>query len=154
MYVLAPNQTVQTFPYSLEALKRDNPNVSFPRTPSNEALAEHGVFPVVAQEPPTFDIATQDVTQLPPSLVDGEWRQNWQITDLTAEQGAERTATEALAVRADRTRRLAACDWTQLADSPLDADAKAAWALYRETLRMVPQQAGFPWEVQWPEQPQ
>lgn len=56
-------------------------------------------------------------------------------------------------VRAMRNEKLASCDWTQLADSPLDADGKAAWALYRETLRMVPEQTGFPWDVEWPPVP-
>ncbi len=62
-------------------------------------------------------------------------------------------AEQGKAVREDRNRRLAECDWTQLGDSPLDPDGKGAWALYRETLRMVPQQEGFPWNVQWPPKP-
>jgi hypothetical protein len=56
-------------------------------------------------------------------------------------------------VRNYRNELLSACDWTQLIDSPLDADAKLAWQLYRETLRMVPQQPGFPWNVTWPSVP-
>ncbi len=52
-------------------------------------------------------------------------------------------------MRQIRNAKLAQCDWTQLTDSPLNADAKNAWALYRETLRMVPEQSGFPWTVQW-----
>lgn len=44
---------------------------------------------------------------------------------------------------------LAACDWTQAADSPLDAAAKSAWASYRTALRNVPQQAGFPATIVW-----
>jgi hypothetical protein len=69
------------------------------------------------------------------------------------------TAEELLApviaseVRVERNKRLAECDWTQLTDAPLDLDGKSAWALYREALRMVPEQQGFPWEVVWPEQP-
>lgn len=54
-------------------------------------------------------------------------------------------------VRAERDARLVACDWTQLADCPLDADAVTAWATYRQALRDVPRQAGFPSAVEWPE---
>lgn len=63
---------------------------------------------------------------------------------------------EALAtsVRQQRNTLLAESDWTQLADSPLDADGKLAWALYRESLRMIPQQEGFPEAVNWPPKPQ
>ena len=57
---------------------------------------------------------------------------------------------QADSVRADRNARLAACDWTQLADAPVDA---AAWATYRAALRDVPQQEGFPWNVTWPDAP-
>jgi hypothetical protein len=53
-------------------------------------------------------------------------------------------------LRADRNARLAASDWTQFADAPADA---AAWAAYRQELRDVPGQEGFPWSVEWPTQP-
>lgn len=65
----------------------------------------------------------------------------------------EAAKSEALAsqVRADRDERLRVCDWTQLADAPLDDAQKTAWAEYRQTLRDVPQQADFPNVVKWPE---
>lgn len=50
-------------------------------------------------------------------------------------------------IRAERNRRLADCDWTQLSDAPIDA---AAWAAYRQALRDITGQAGFPWAVAWP----
>lgn len=65
----------------------------------------------------------------------------------------ERLGFSKATVRDRRNALLAESDWTQLADSPLDADAKLAWALYRETLRMIPQQDGFPETVNWPPKP-
>lgn len=59
----------------------------------------------------------------------------------------------AVQLRAQRDALLAACDWTQGADSPLDATVKAAWSTYRTALRNVPQQNGFPDTVTWPNQP-
>lgn len=56
-------------------------------------------------------------------------------------------------MRMQRDTLLAACDWTQAADSPLDATTKAAWATYRTALRNVPQQIGFPATVSWPAPP-
>jgi hypothetical protein len=61
---------------------------------------------------------------------------------IAAKQGAE--------VRAERDRLLAASDWTQVADAPVD---QAAWAEYRQALRDVPQQEGFPENVVWPDRP-
>ena len=59
-------------------------------------------------------------------------------------------------IRAVRNGLLAACDWTQAADSPLDATAKAAWATYRQDLRDLP--ADFSTattyaEITWPTPP-
>jgi len=59
-------------------------------------------------------------------------------------------STEATAVR---DRLLAGSDWTQLPDAPLTAAQKSAWATYRQALRDVSKQAGFPGSVTWPVQP-
>lgn len=53
-------------------------------------------------------------------------------------------------VRLERNRLLTETDWTQVADAPVD---KAAWAAYRQALRDVPQQAGFPTSITWPVKP-
>jgi hypothetical protein len=63
---------------------------------------------------------------------------------------AMKDAEQAKIVRDQRTQKLKDCDWTQLADSPVD---KAVWATYRQALRDVPTQAGFPWTVVWPDAP-
>jgi hypothetical protein len=66
------------------------------------------------------------------------------------------TPTEAAigtGVRARRDALLTSCDWTQVADSPLDAATKAAWMAYRALLRAVPEQPGFPSSVTWPVAP-
>lgn len=94
--------------------------------------------------------------------IDGKWYTKYVLgpifTDTPEATAAEQEAAykarldaeQGDRVRADRTARLAACDWTQLADAPVDA---AAWAAYRQDLRDVPSQAGFPWEVVWPVAP-
>jgi hypothetical protein len=61
------------------------------------------------------------------------------------------TEAEANAARAQRNALLAASDWTQLADAPVD---DLAWAVYRQELRDVPNQAGFPLTIVWPVQPE
>jgi len=64
---------------------------------------------------------------------------------------AEELSAQAHRVRAERNIRLQASDWTQVADAPVD---QAAWAVYRQALRDVTAQAGFPWNVQWPAKPE
>jgi hypothetical protein len=67
-----------------------------------------------------------------------------------AEYKARKDAEQAANVRASRTQKLNDCDWTQIADSTAD---KAAWATYRQALRDITGQAGFPWTITWPETP-
>lgn len=69
--------------------------------------------------------------------------------ELAFEQQAELDA-QAHRVRTDRNLRLQASDWTQVEDAPVD---KAAWATYRQELRDVSAQDGFPWSVTWPTKP-
>jgi len=55
-----------------------------------------------------------------------------------------------------RDTLLAACDWTQAADSPLSSSKKTAWATYRAALRNLPT-ADAKWpnheEITWPTEP-
>lgn len=53
-------------------------------------------------------------------------------------------------VRQQRNTLLSDSDWTQMPDAPVD---KAAWAAYRQALRDIPNQAGFPQDVTWPDKP-
>ncbi len=51
-------------------------------------------------------------------------------------------------VRAERDVRLANSDWTQVVDTPLDDLEIVLWQSYRQALRDVPQQPGFPMTVE------
>jgi len=83
---------------------------------------------------------------LGPVFTDGETTAAEQETAYKAMKDAE----QAKSVRADRTKRLTDSDWTQIADSTAD---KTAWATYRQALRDITSQAGFPWTIDWPEAP-
>ena len=62
----------------------------------------------------------------------------------------EPSASVSQEVRSQRNGLLSSSDWTQVADAPVD---HATWAVYRQALRDVPQQAGFPDNVVWPVKP-
>ena len=69
---------------------------------------------------------------------------------------AELDAAKAESIRAERDQRLLTVDaiaGNALRWAALDADTQAAWAAYRQALLDVPQQAGFPDNVTWPEEP-
>lgn len=64
---------------------------------------------------------------------------------------AIKDAEQAKSVRQSRGEKLKDSDWTQVADAPVD---QAAWATYRQALRDVTAQEGFPWTITWPTQPE
>jgi len=70
------------------------------------------------------------------------------ITPFTADQ-----STLWAALRLERDARLTAADWTQMPDSPLSDDAKAAWAAYRQALRDLPEVTSDPANPHWPVAP-
>lgn len=61
------------------------------------------------------------------------------------------TSEHSIILRDQRNSLLTASDWTQVIDAPVD---QSAWATYRQALRDIPQQAGFPQTVVWPTQPE
>jgi hypothetical protein len=63
---------------------------------------------------------------------------------------AIKDAERAVIIRQERSAKLKECDWTQAADSPVN---KETWATYRQSLRDVPTQEGFPWTITWPTEP-
>ena len=52
-----------------------------------------------------------------------------------------------------RDALISACDWTVGADSPIAAATQTAWKTYRQALRDVPAQSGFPTTISWPVPP-
>jgi hypothetical protein len=80
----------------------------------------------------------------------GKWYTKWSVMDMDQEAKDALDTTQALAVRKQRDEKLAECDWTQVEDAPVD---KAAWATYRQALRDVTAQEGFPWTITWPDAP-
>ena len=94
--------------------------------------------------------------------IDGKWYTKYVLGPIftegettAAEQEvaykASKDAEQAKSVRATRGEKLADSDWTQVADAPVD---KAVWATYRQALRDVTAQSGFPWTITWPVEPQ
>lgn len=92
--------------------------------------------------------------------IDGQWYTKYVAgpTFTDNEQGtaaeqmaayrAAKDAEQAQNVRQQRDTRLAETDWTQGKDIP-DA-VSSSWVTYRQALRDVPAQAGFPWNIEWP----
>lgn len=123
-------------------------NTSFPPNgPSDEFLAEQGAYKVNLWLPHNID--TEKLVPCDP-YIENDWAYVVTVEPKTAEELAADLEARAASVRAERNRRLADCDWTQLPDAPTDHQA---WASYRQQLRDVTNQPGFPLNVIWPEPP-
>jgi hypothetical protein len=88
-YALIKDGQVSVYPYSFAALRRDNPQVSFPREPSDEFLAGFDVHAVAAVDQPAYDL-TKNIVEGTPALVNGVWTQAWAQEDASAEEIAAR----------------------------------------------------------------
>lgn len=71
------------------------------------------------------------------------------VKDAKAKVISDRKAAEA---RSQRDLLLAETDYTQMPDAPV-TDVQA-WADYRQALRDVPEQSGFPDTIDWPVKPE
>jgi len=152
MFVKAINNQVVAYPYSVGDLRRDNPNTSFPKTIPLETMAAFNMYPVETGNYPAYDAETQRIEHSDrPVLSNGKWELTKTVVALTAEQLQDRADSKAAEARRERDRLLAGSDWTQTADAPVD---QVAWQDYRQALRDIPQQAGFPTDITWPTKPE
>jgi hypothetical protein len=121
-------------------------NTSFPATIRYEEWGYDVVFEGPQATVGRYQVAARQGVE----EINGKWYTKWVAVEIDDDAKTAKDAEQAKAIRADRNKRISDCDWTQVEDSPVD---KAAWATYRQSLRDIPQQAGFPWEVQWPTMP-
>jgi len=125
------------------------PNTSFPAGgPTDSFLASHGAYKVSVFR--DHNRATQKLVPCSP-VVENGFAYVVEVVDKTEAEIAADNESLAAKVRAERDRKLAETDWTQVADSPVDS---TVWSVYRQSLRDIPSQEGFPQEVTWPDQPE
>lgn len=149
-YLLASNNAVSKFPYSLEELRSDNPQTSFAWEMSAKELAEWGVYSVEEQNPPAYNEQTESIELQPPSIVDGAWVRAWLVTSASTEEMEQRTIIKSAEVRKRRNRLLSETDYSQIADFQGSEAEKLNFAQFRQQLRELPQQEGFPFSYVWP----
>jgi hypothetical protein len=126
------------------------PNVSFAASgPSDDFLADNGAVKVSMFKP--HDRATQKLVPSAPYVEDG-WAYTVKVADKTAEEIASQTASQAAQMRSARDAALKACDWRVIRAYETGEALDADWAAYRQALRDLPAQEGFP-NVQPPHDP-
>ena len=146
-------------------LRADNPGTSFPKQITADILDGFGYDPVLNGPAATvsgpYEVSTRDGVE----QINGQWFTKFIVgpvfTDNDEATAAEQEAAYrtkidnqvATSVRAERNRKLAACDWTVLTDSPLTTAKKTEWKTYRTALRNISAAEGFPHTMEWPTEP-
>ena len=166
MYAKISGGTVTRFPYTFGDLRKDHPNVSFPKNITATIMQKYGMVGVLEGPKPTLTAyQTAQRNALPTRPVTGQDEDGndilanyWMIeytavdmfADTTDEEGVVTTKAEHEAAyqatldakvaetqRKTRNDLLADSDWTQMNDSPLTNEDKTAWATYRQELRDI-----------------
>jgi hypothetical protein len=152
MYVKITSGSVDTFPYSVGQLRRDNPNTSFPRQIASELLEDYGVYPVTIDDQPSYDDRTQTVAQnATPTGSGSTWTLGWTTTAKTAEETQEYDDNVAASNRGKRSGLLAETDFWGMSDMTMSAEMTT----YRQALRDITTHSNWPnlADGDWPTKP-
>ena len=136
------------YPVSIYEVRAAIPNTSFP---DSQNYVPEGYAAVQPTPFPTYNQNTQKYVELPPVNDGGVWRQAWEVVSLSEEEQQKIREARSAEVRKKRDALLTQSDWTQLPDATVHD--KLAWLSYRQALRDVPKQSGFPFNVDWPVTP-
>lgn len=77
----------------------------------------------------------------------------YSVFDFTTKQWVQNETMAISDVSLKRQKLLYATDWTQIPNGPLTTQQQAAWATYRQELRDIPSQSGYPFNVIFPTPP-
>ena len=113
----------------------------------SEWLSTNTLLPVIDNLP--YDTKTQKLVSITPTIQGGQVLAV-EVQPLTEDDLANKVIAQGERIRVRRNQLLAACDYTQLPDN--NDSKKAEWATYRQALRDLPEQAGFP-DVEFPKDP-
>jgi len=128
-----------------------HPNVSLPKVWGVNVHESLGIDPVASTSAPAPSsvykkISLNGVVQ----DSDGNWQQAWSEEDMSADERTAYDASVALLERENRDNLLKATDHYGLSDVSMTE----AMTTYRQALRDVPQQEGFPQAITWPTKPE
>lgn len=147
-------------------IRKLNPNVSLPKVWNENVYEALGIDPVLETPKPAttgdYKVVVRDGAE---QDANSNWVQKWAEQDMfadTTEDGVTTTKAEheaayqarldadkAESVRSERDQKLKDTDWMGMSDVTMSDE----WKAYRQELRDIPAQAGFPNTITWPDEP-
>ena len=151
MYLKVSGSTI-TYPYSVQNLKNENPNTSFPTIIADSLLESFNIYTVEPKNSGYDSDDSKDVTEVTPTLSGSVYVQTYTISDADTETINKRREIKWSEVRSNRDSLLSECDWTQFNDSPISGSTLTDWQTYRQSLRDITNQS-TPYDITWPNKP-
>jgi hypothetical protein len=136
---------------TLQAELRKYPNLRYPTPLDKNTLEFLDLTGFFHGPEPEYDPIRQVISPTGDIIPFGNrFMVNYVVIDLDEEKVSENLSKLASEMRDKRNQLLSESDWTQVPDAPVN---KEAWALYRQALRDVTGQSGFPENIVWPVKP-
>ena len=151
MYLKVSGSTI-TYPYSVQNLKNENPNTSFPTILPDSLLESFNIYQVEMKNSGYDNDDSKDVTEVTPTLSGSIYIQTYTISDADTETINKRREIKWSEVRSGRDSLLSESDWTQFNDSPISGSTLTDWQTYRQSLRDITNQSD-PYDITWPNIP-
>ena len=118
-------------------------NIDIQIVPEDCLIAE------IESNPLTDYVVDGKVVSFPPKPETGAY-----VFDYTQQKWIKDTQEQEFDVLTKRNSLLQQSDWTQIPNNPLTVEQQQAWAVYRQELRDITSQSGYPFNVIWPTPPQ
>lgn len=126
------------------------PNTSFAKGPTKQFLLDNSCLPVDAFLP--HDKATEKLVGCDP-YIDGDVVRTVKVEAKTQADIDADTASLAAKARKQRDDLLKQSDWRVVKQAETGVPMAAEWVSYRQALRDITSQAGFPRNIEWPVNP-
>jgi len=143
MYAKVIDGELIKYPYSIAELRLENPNVSFSNSPNVKTLEAFDIVIVEQLPPGEFDPLTQQLIPAAPIFDGDKWTCGWDISNRPEEAAAA-------AIKDRRNKVLATTDWIVTKSLETNQPVPSNYVVYRQSLRDLPDQEGFPFDVEWP----
>lgn len=127
-------------------------NTSFPPQLTEGIINNFGgdvVFEGPQAQPTRYQVSFRDGVE----QISGKWYTKYSVADISDEAKVAKDAEQAKSVREQRSQKLKDTDWVVIKHLERNENIPGVWEVYRQALRDVPTQQGFPWTVVWPDEP-
>jgi glutaredoxin len=138
---------------NFDDFRRSHPHIAFGLPPNPQTLFnDFGVTTYELSSCPDASTAKKyfKFVETPVLNADKSATQTWIEVAMNNDEKKAAYDAKVTEVKAQRDAMLAASDWTQMSDVTIDAAVKEGWATYRQALRDVTKQEGYPWDITWP----